>query len=372
MIEKDVINTGTLQFNHFSISKKRVEDHLTEKLGKDVLISNCSTLGIGWVAEGYKLEISVDNEQKDVVLRTLGSVDFSHDYVSDRLAYFVMQHHTSSKLPKHARSLDVIGVPGDGSNGNLLNSRDFVQIIEYVDGREYGEDLSEILSGREINGADIKKACDISDYLALVHSLKFDGDFEHATSLYKRHTRDMVGSVFLLDVLDTYPSKVEFASASEIENLVSSLYSFRNYLPVDTNRLKKLHGDFHPGNIIFDNLGDFTVLDSARHIWGEAADDVASMGINYIWNAIKQTGRYEGKFKVVFENFWKNYLEKSNDHDIQNIMPLFFGIRSFVLNHPNFFDVGDDVRLKMFRLSKNMLKAGEFNPADINRFLDKD
>jgi aminoglycoside phosphotransferase (APT) family kinase protein len=45
-----------------------------------------------------------------------------------------------------------------------------------------------------------------------------------------------------------------------------------------------VHGDFHPWNILFQNDCDFAVLDRSRGEWGDPADDVAPLTINYLFD----------------------------------------------------------------------------------------
>lgn len=342
------------------ISKKQIKSFLEKHYGKNVEIVEFSKIGSGWVANGYELKFRFDNEEKRVAVRMLKDVDFSHDYPSDRGAYLSLQHRSSKMLPNHNKSIGVITIDQSDNVIEVAESNEYFQILEWAKGKEYFNDLGEISTRGSITKNDIDRVETLSNYLVKIHKIKFDGDQDHAKSLYKRHTRDFVGSDFLMDVLDTYPEKNGFVSKDEIYDLVNKIYQYREETKQMFTRLRKVHGDFHPGNVRFYD-GGFEVLDSSRVIWGEPADDVACMAINYVWNSIKQRGSFEGDFAKLFSIFYENYVQKSGDNEIAKLIPMFFAVRSIVLTHPIFFDEKDANRKKLFDLSIKLLTEGNFN-----------
>ena len=67
-----------------------------------------------------------------------------------------------------------------------------------------------------------------------------------------------------------------------------------------THRLCRVHGDFHPWNILFREDTDFTLLDRSRGEWGEPADDTTCLSINYLFSSLLRSGRLEGPFEKMF------------------------------------------------------------------------
>ena len=79
------------------------------------------------------------------------------------------------------------------------------------------------------------------------------------------------------------------------------------------HRLRQVHGDFHPWNILFREGTDFVLLDRSRGEWGEPADDVTCLTMNYLFFSLQRSGRLDGNFESLFRRFWDRYLAKSGD-----------------------------------------------------------
>ncbi len=138
------------------------------------------------------------------------------------------------------------------------------------------------------------------------------------------------------------------------------------------SRLCVEHGDFHPWNVLFmdDTGADFMVLDRSRGEFGEAADDVAAMSINYIFYALQERSDFDGPFKELFEIFWREYLETSGDGDIMTVIQPFYAWRGLVVASPIWYpNLTDDIRHKLFNFILNVLAADKFSPSGIAEYL---
>lgn len=138
------------------------------------------------------------------------------------------------------------------------------------------------------------------------------------------------------------------------------------------HRLSQVHGDFHPWNVMFRKDTDFTVLDRSRGEWGEPADDVTAMTINYIFYSLQKYGKLAGVFEQLFHLFWDNYLEKTGDSEILEAVQPFYAWRGLVLASPIWYPSLDrDVRLKLLNFTKNVLQRERFDLKSVNSYISE-
>jgi aminoglycoside phosphotransferase (APT) family kinase protein len=136
-----------------------------------------------------------------------------------------------------------------------------------------------------------------------------------------------------------------------------------------TSRLRQVHGDFHPWNILFREDTDFTMLDRSRGEWGDPADDVACLTMNYLFFSLQRCGRLEGNFETLFRRFWSRYLEKSGDREILNVAAPFFAFRGLVMASPLWYPaLPQGVRQKLFAFIQAVLETEAFDPERANDY----
>ena len=130
-----------------------------------------------------------------------------------------------------------------------------------------------------------------------------------------------------------------------------------------------MHGDFHPWNILFREGADFSVLDRSRGEWGDPADDVTCLTLNYFFFSLQRSGRLEGDFERLFRGFWDRYLERSGDAELLEVAAPFFAFRGLVMASPVWYPVlGEAIRAKVLRFVLNVLAAPRFDPARANDY----
>jgi hypothetical protein len=116
---------------------------------------------------------------------------------------------------------------------------------------------------------------------------------------------------------------------------------------------------------------DFTLLDRSRGEWGEAADDLSSMSINYIFFSLQRYGRLAGDFKSLYDLFFQNYLRQTGDEEILEVIPPFYAFRGLVIASPIWYPhLGLEVRTKLFNFIKNVLELERFDPTEVNEYLE--
>ncbi len=135
------------------------------------------------------------------------------------------------------------------------------------------------------------------------------------------------------------------------------------------NRLSQIHGDFHPGNIWFD--GDtFTLLDRSRGPWGEPADDITALTINYIFFSLNNLGKLKGPYYEAIKLFYDEYIKKTGDIDIYRVVAPFYAFRGVVVANPIFYpDVSNDNRKRIFKFINGVLEDTAFDVEKINNYL---
>ena len=136
------------------------------------------------------------------------------------------------------------------------------------------------------------------------------------------------------------------------------------------HRLSQVHGDFHPWNILFREGTDFTVLDRSRGEWGEPADDLTGLSINYLFYSIQEHGCLKGGFKDLFEVFFDTYTESAKDSEIFKVLQPFFAFRGLVVASPVWYpNLDDSVRTRLVNFIFNMLEIEEFEVGEVNSYL---
>lgn len=364
-----------LEFVEAKIPEKIVKKYIEQKLNRKISIIEYKRLGTGWHGTGYKIGFRSNGKKQTIVLRTKRPEGFSHDYAADRAASFLIQHSLASKLPRHNKSYDVVGI----SKKELVSIGDcneFFHIVEIAEGSSYMDELVEIKKKNFITDLNLEKAKLLSDYLAEIHKTKFLDRIKDkhktafARSIYRRHLRDCIGhGEMMLGVLDTYPKDLSWTSKKEFVQIVNMANELREELKDNYQRASLIHGDFHPGNILFKGKS-FKVLDASRELWGEPADDLTALGINYIWFSVMQKGNHSGDFKKLFLAYWNSYLNKSKDYEIAYIAPLFFAFRGIVVAHPLFYkEQSDECRRSIFNFVVNVLHEKKFDIRKINSYI---
>ncbi len=355
------------------IPESVVKKYLEAREGKKITIIKYEKLGSGWHGTGYKIKFQIESAKgkiREIVIRTLMPEGFSHDFVSDRAKVFVTQHEMAQHIPGHVRSYDVSGYTKGGKLISIGDAVEFFQAVEVAYGRSYSEDFQRIKESGKLEKGDIEKAKQLSDYLVDLHSTKFKGSAEASKSLRRRHSRDALGhGEMMIGVIDTYPDDFKFITKQGLTDLICKAAAFREKIKDVPFTPCRMHGDFHPGNIIFKGK-KIALLDASREEFGDPADDVTTMAINYIWFAVMQNGSFGGPFADLFNAFWDGYFWKVDGSHILRTAGIYFAFRGVVVAHPVFYQAqSDEVRKKMVNFMSNVLGADAFDVSKINEYL---
>jgi aminoglycoside phosphotransferase (APT) family kinase protein len=234
-------------------------------------------------------------------------------------------------------------------------------VAAFVDGKEYADDLLRLRAGARLAERDLRRADALCDYLADIHRTR-GAD----AGLYARRIRELVGhGECIFGVADSYPPQYG-PLLEQVERLcIGWRWRFRER----TQRLCQVHGDFHPWNILFREGADFTALDRSRGEWGEAADDVTCLTLNYLFFSLQRSGRLEGDFETLWRRFWERYLERSGDRQILEVAAPFFAFRGIVMANPMWYPALDErLRRMLLDFVLNVLAEERFDPARANAY----
>ncbi|HYA26448.1 MAG TPA: hypothetical protein VEE82_00480, partial [Thermodesulfovibrionales bacterium] len=115
---------------------------------------------------------------------------------------------------------------------------------------------------------------------------------------------------------------------------------------------------------------DFILLDRSRGPWGEPADDVTALTINYMFFSIKYHGMVKGTYLEALKLFYDDYIEQSGDKEICSVVQLFYAFRGVVVANPLFYpDLTTKQRSTVFQFISNILDSERFEPHRINDYL---
>lgn len=312
------------------------------------------------------LEYEVGSERRKAVLETMAPSSYGHDHFSDRAQAILWEHSAFNNLPRHVHSIDSGAFLDSGRIISTGRAREFFLLTEFVNGSGYFKDLERIRDGATAAEADFERTSALSDYLVEIHALKRD-----APALYTRRIRDLLGhGECIMGLIDNYPEKFEFIDSRLLKRIETACVEWRWQLRGRGHRLCRVHGDFHPWNILFREGTDFTVLDRSRGEWGDPADDTATMTINYLFFSLQQSGRLAGVFEKMFRLFWDNYLAKTGDREMLEVIAPFYALRGLVIASPVWYPhLSTTVRRAVFQFIENVLGEDRFDPGDVNRYL---
>jgi hypothetical protein len=348
------------------IEKRYIEEYIKSVFGSQCEIASFSLLGAGAHGSGYLLEIKTPQGLKKYVLKDLKGKGLGHDYPSDRASVFLWDKDYYSLLPHHVKAIDVVIQSHDQTLHSMITGREYYLLMEEAEGTDYFHDLESMARKKHLDPGDRQKISLMVEYLVQIHRVK-----KHSPMLYLRKLRDTIGhGECLMGVFDTYPEGIlSFNEMAEIEKLCIDQ---RAELKPLSKRLCQIHGDFHPGNILFQEDGNFLLLDRSRGPWGDAADDVTALTMNYIFFSINKFGLLQNPYEEALNMFFNQYVEKTDDKDLFKVAPLFFAFRGAVVANPLFYPhVSFENRQKIFRFIRGMLHEGFFRPENVNACIDK-
>lgn len=336
----------------------RLQRYAVHRFGPRARVLAATPLGgdSGGKGFGYGAPIRVTLEGapvEDLVVHWAETTGFGHDTLADRAAEALLPYDTFNNLPDHVRVLDVGYTDERGDLCSIREAHDFFFVTEFARGEPFWKELDALSRGEKTRVPPVDRAAGLAQWLARVHA-----DRRDAPELYRRRLRDLFGGhECLAGLIDSYSGHdlAGYTSAEELESIERRAVRWRHRLRGHTSRLCRVHGDFHPWNILFDGP-HMVLLDRSRGEWGEAADDLAAMAINFLFFSLRAHGRVEEPFRAMWTCFFETYLGETRDEELLTIIPPFLVWRALVVASPVWYprlDVG--VRRALFTAIDNLL-----------------
>jgi hypothetical protein len=284
--------------------------------------------------------------------------------MADRAQILLWEYQAFNRLPSHVRSLDVGGFQSDGSIVSLGKVEEACLLTEYVEGQNYSLDLERIRDGGTLTDLDLARADALCDYLVAIHAEPMSD-----SGLYTRRMRELLGhGECIMGLTDSYPHHPVIA-ADLLQEIEHRCLRWRWRIKGLTHRLRQVHGDFHPWNILFRSGVDFQLLDRSRGEYGDPADDLTSLTLNYFFFSLQRSGRLEGPLETLFLRFWNRYLEKSDDREVLRVVAPFFAFRGLVIASPLWYPtLSDKVRRRILAFVLAVLDSESFDPSLVNTY----
>jgi thiamine kinase-like enzyme len=313
---------------------------------------------------GYGIPVRVafrtsDGADHAVVFHTARADDFGHDRRSDRAAEMLLAFDTYAQIPRHVTALDVGVIAEDGSLRSIADSTEAYLVTEWADGELYADDLRRIAEDG-VTTRDLHRVDTLADYLVRLHA-RHHGRL----ATYTRAVRDLVGSgEGIFGMVDSYAADVPGAAPARLQRLEERALAWRWHLRGRQPRLARIHGDFHPFNLLFSREVELTLLDASRGAVGDPADDVTALAINYVFFALDRPGAWRRGLGKLWHRLWTRYLRSSGDSEVLEVAAPWLAWRALVIANPTWYPtLSEHGRDRMLSWIERVLDAPRFDPS---------
>lgn len=354
-----------------------IQTYLERKSDQKVHISEMRQLGgdatdseaLKQFGYGHPLLITyqIDHQEKQVVFHSISQNEFGRERQDDRVAAVWLDFKTFNQLPRHVRALDMILHTKEGEMRSIDSADEVLLITKYQPGHPYAQDLERIRDQRKARPLDFQRVDALANYLVEIHKQKHD-----EPALWRRRLRDLIGhGEGIMGLTDSYPSDLSFVDQAELRQIEAEANRWRWKLKPMDHRLSQVHGDFHPFNVLFDRNLDFYLLDRSRGAWGEPADDLSCMTINYLFFSLQISEQFSGVFKQLHDRFWHTYLSHRPDNELTAVIQPWFAWRALVVASPVWYPtISDEVRRKMLNFARRVLVTERYDYANVDQYLE--
>lgn len=359
------------------LTQAAIERYLTRLLATPIQVQQVQTLGgsmgaTALKALGYGQPLRIDFVRADVVervvLHQITRNGFGRERDADQIAEVWLNHATFNRLPRHVAALDRVALTAEGELEPAGQIQELLLLTRYAPGQVYADDLIRIREARVCQELDQCRARALAIYLAEIHMVTHDDPL-----LWRRRLRDLIGhGEGIMGLTDSYPTDFALATSDDLRAIEEAANRWRWRLKPLTHRLAQVHGDFHPFNILFQDGVEFQLLDRSRGEWGEPADDVSCLAINYLFFSLQAFGTLTGPFAQLYHIFWESYLAQRPDPELLRVIQPWFAWRALVLANPHWYPtLADPVRRQLLTFARRLLATEEFQWQAVNQYWEE-
>ena len=315
-----------------------------------------------------RLDVSVAGGTRALVLHTASENEFGHDRRADRAGELILAADSFNAIPHHVEVLDVGAYRGTDDFVSLGGTGEFYLLTTHIDGCPYAGDLRRIARTGMPTALDTARLHSLVAFLAKLHGTKPC----QARSVYARSIRDSIGGgEGVFGIIDSYPEGVSGAPAARLERIEERCLAWRWRLKRRAERLARIHGDFHPFNVLFDDGVSPQLLDTSRGSVGDPADDVTCMAVNFCFFSLGHPGAWREALQSFWYGFWERYVLLTGDQGVYDVAAPFLAWRGLVLANPKWYpEIRVDDRERILGFVERVLEAERLSPQMADEYFD--
>lgn len=293
---------------------------------------------------------------------------FGREDLADRAHALLLAYETFNDIPSHVRAVGVGAVLPGGALRPLAGVEDFYLLTAFEAGVPYHELLADAASRDVPTEEDVQRVDALAGLLAAIHAVE-GTDPER----YRRRIRELVGGneciAGIVDSFDGFPLE-PWGDRGQLASIERRCLSWKRRLKNETHRLRRVHGDFHPWNILFDGPRP-VLLDRSRGPFGEPADDVSALCLNFLFFSLVERGGFKGAMRALWSRFFESYVEATGDGAIFRVLPPFLCFRALVVASPAWYpNLVPLVRRQLLSLADRVLDLEVFSPSEVDLLLE--
>jgi len=329
------------------------------RLGDDEVDGGATTKSAGY---GNPVRITLRDpggRERTLVFHTVRPDDFGHDRRSDRAAAMLLAYDTYGAIPRHVPALDVGVIARNGELRSIADATEVYLLTGWADGELYAQDLRQV-AARGTAIRDLRRVDVLADYLVHLHRWH-----QGRMAEYTRAVRDLVGSgEGIFGIVDGYPPDVPAAPAERLQRIEGQCVEWRWRLRGRQPRIARIHGDFHPFNIVFSGEADLALLDASRGAMGEPSDDITALAINFVFFALDDEGAWDRGLGTLWHRLWSRYLRATGDHELLEVVAPWLAWRALVIANPRWYpQLSQRGRDRLLSWVERALATRRFDPS---------